>query len=72
MKREDFEKMVEMIAGIYGVASYLSEEPEDFENPWFICPECGEPIYYSDHIHRGLTEYGMYICPVCEEALEVY
>lgn len=35
----------------------------DYEERFFICPECGEPIYEEDwednHFH-------WYMCPVCE------
>ena len=34
----------------------------DWEEQFFICPECQEPVYYCD--------WGMYIswekCPICE------
>ena len=32
----------------------------DFEERFFICPECGEPIYECDWAEEELDE-----CPVC-------
>lgn len=32
----------------------------DWGNHFYICPECGEPVYESDY--RGLE----FLCPVCE------
>lgn len=42
----------------------------DYEEGFFVCPECGEPIYRCDWSESELqNENGEYICPVCEEAL---
>ena len=42
----------------------------DYEEGFFVCPECGEPIYGCDWSESELqNENGEYICPVCEEAL---
>ena len=42
----------------------------DYEEGFFVCPECGEPIYKCDWSESELqNENGEYICPVCEEAL---
>lgn len=38
------------------------DDLEDLNDAWFICPECGEPIYYSD----WKDELDENICPVCE------
>lgn len=39
---------------VYG-AHYASKED------WFICPECGEPLYFCDNPTDEWNE-----CPVCE------
>lgn len=42
----------------------------DYTEGFFVCPECGEPIYGSDWDGYELqNEDGEYICPVCEEVL---
>ena len=33
----------------------------DWEEEFFICPECGEPIYKTDWIDDNLE-----VCPICE------
>lgn len=33
----------------------------DWEERFFICPECDEPIYECD-----FPDHGWYFCPVCE------
>lgn len=35
----------------------------DWEERFYECPECGEPIYESDWSYSELANY---ICPVCE------
>ena len=35
----------------------------DYENEFYVCPECGEPIYKIDWTPRELDEC---ICPICE------
>lgn len=35
----------------------------DWEERFYNCPECGEPIYECDWNDRELTEF---ICPICE------
>lgn len=34
----------------------------DLEEKFYICPECGEPIYFED----WKINYPIYLCPVCE------
>lgn len=42
----------------------------DYEEGFFVCAKCGEPIYECDWSESGLrNEDGEYICPVCEEVL---
>ena len=38
----------------------------DWEERFFNCPECGEPIYEDDWIDDDLI-----LCPVCDFAWEV-
>ena len=51
------------------VAIFLERDYDayvDWEEEYYICPECGEPIYKSDNPY---IELGM-ICPVCEYNIE--
>ena len=42
----------------------------DYEEGFFVCSECGEPIYECDWSESELrNEDGEHICPVCEEVL---
>lgn len=46
------------------LASRLEKEygiQVDWEERFFICPECGEPIYEEDWIEEELSK-----CPICE------
>ncbi len=45
-------------------ARYVEEELGgyvDWDEEFFNCPECGEPIYQSDWADHGQWE----VCPVC-------
>lgn len=35
----------------------------DYKEGFYICPECGEPIYDNDWTEAELE---MFICPICE------
>lgn len=35
----------------------------NWEERFYICPECGEPVYKSDWDDETLDEF---ICPICE------
>lgn len=35
----------------------------NYDEGFYICPECGEPIYEEDWTPSELVEF---ICPVCE------
>ena len=39
----------------------------DLEERFFICPECGEPIYEEDWTDEDFTQ----ICPICEYPWDV-
>ena len=36
----------------------------DYTERFFICPECGEPVYECDWDSEELATY---ICPICED-----
>ena len=38
----------------------------DWQEGFYLCPECGEPVYRDDYPH---FEAGM-ICPICEAMIE--
>ena len=43
----------------------------DWDEEFFECPECGEPIYACDwESSELLTDVGNFICPVCESVIE--
>lgn len=35
----------------------------DWEERFYVCPECGEPVYECDWSPSDLMQY---LCPVCE------
>ena len=35
----------------------------DWEERFYECPECGEPVYESDW---GVNELTDFLCPICE------
>lgn len=35
----------------------------DWEERFYICPECGEPVYEDDWDETELCDY---ICPICD------
>ena len=37
----------------------------DWEDEYFLCPECGEPIFCDDWLNHNWR-----ICPVCETNFE--
>ena len=43
----------------------------DDEDRFFICPECGEPIYEDDWKERDYlnTNKKIWYCPICGKAL---
>lgn len=58
------------------VAHMVEEETGtlvDWDEEFFICPECGEPIYKCDWQNEdyllGRTSGDRFYCPVCEEVI---
>ncbi len=49
------------------VASIVQSQYGDvnFEEGYFICPECDEPIFNQDWEDSDMLEAGAYVCPVC-------
>ena len=39
----------------------------DFEERFFICPECSEPIYESDWTDKDIMES----CPICKYTWDI-
>lgn len=39
----------------------------DWEERFYICPECGEPVYEDDWGKSDLVEF---LCPICEDGGE--
>ena len=59
--------------GWYWAAKIVEEDYGSFvnwEEEYFICPECGEPVY-ADDWHDNDFSHG-YICPICELEDENY
>ena len=54
---KNWEKMAHYCSDTYG--SYI-----DWEERFFICPECEEPIYECDYGDDGQLAMGC--CPICE------
>ena len=38
----------------------------DWGEEFFVCPECGDPIYSSDYKDEDFIKNDYYICPICE------
>ena len=36
----------------------------DWDEVFYICPECGEPVYKCDWDETELTKF---LCPICED-----
>lgn len=36
----------------------------DYEERFYICPYCGEPVYEEDWAEESLEEF---MCPICED-----
>lgn len=44
----------------------------DWVERFFICPECGEPVYVDDWESEDdfLDDHNNFICPICESVIE--
>ena len=43
----------------------------DWEERFFECPECGEPVYECDwEANELMNEDKEFICPICETVIE--
>ena len=53
-----WEKNAKEVEEVYG------EFVVDWEEKFYICPECGEPVYECDWDESDLTRF---FCPICED-----
>ena len=58
------------------IAHYVEKEcgcQVDWDEEFFVCPECAEPIYKCDWVEEdyfmGHKFTGKAYCPVCEEVI---
>ena len=59
-----WEKMAKYVEETYGGLV-------DWEEEFFECPECSDPIYKCDWDSSDLvTDGGDFFCPICESVLE--
>ena len=56
-KYRTWENNVKIVEEIYG-------GQVDWEERFYTCPWCGEPVYECDWT---LVEFDMWICPICED-----
>lgn len=59
--RSQWEMNAETVENIYGAHT-------DWRERFYLCPECGEPIYESDWTSDELSDF---LCPVCEFEEEI-
>lgn len=52
-----WEKNAKEVEKVYG-------EFVDWEEKFYICPECGEPVYECDWDESDLSRF---LCPICED-----
>lgn len=72
MKKISWETMAKECEKEYGMFV-------DWEEKFYICPECDEPIYMVDYPFIEVNEYAedkepftMADCPVCREMIEIF
>lgn len=58
---EEMEKHIDWVATAVWLEAFMGVEV-NWEEKFFICPECSEPIYESDWI--DCNAWGK--CPICE------
>lgn len=64
MKNNNWKQMAYLVAVNYG--GFV-----DWDEGYFLCPECGEPIYEDDWANSDLIDGNdNFICPVCEEIID--
>ena len=55
------------------IANQVQEETStfvDWEERFFFCPECGEPLYEADWEAKDFLKIGKTIyCPICENVI---
>lgn len=56
-----WEKVARIIDRVYGNVNW--------DERFYICPQCDEPIYEEDYPFMLLNEAGDVHCPICEEVL---
>ena len=66
---ECFSEFQAYLSDTFGVPYGIGEQEGltsdlEIDDPWVICPNCDEPIYLSDCIHRG-DEKDYWDCPAC-------
>ena len=67
---EVFCKVAIAVDDIYGSSLIFDEDSGEIDG--YLCPHCGEPIYFDDWVdsyYLGLTHLNE--CPICTEDLEV-
>ena len=60
LQREDMECRVQL----YGVPVIFGGD-HDEEILGFVCPSCGEPIYFEDWTDKDTENW--LLCPICED-----
>lgn len=76
MTLKEWNDMVSRLYNVYGciygfdcdVEGILPRNESELESAWFICPECGEPIYFCDY-NEELNQRNE--CPVCAFEFEI-
>lgn len=61
------EEIYGCVCGCCGRDDGLPQNEAELEDAWFICPECGEPIYYHDYNEELANDSK---CPVCDFEFE--
>lgn len=56
-----FERIGKYVNKVYGMTFI-----EDGEDSYFVCPECGEPIYKADWDDEDFILDNMVGCPICD------
>lgn len=62
-KYTNWDELCDLIIHFGG--EYNIDADESDENHYFICPECGEPIYNGDFAESDFLNNNNLCCPVC-------